>query len=113
MLCVLGGKQKSKMAGQCGQLVPWGKTTFVVRRTVLIGGIEKKISSSTEFLKKKSYGKYGYFTSGENSLNQLQTLFCVHSTLLEAVDQWTPAVLPTSPLYFSIAITRAMEEETR
>lgn len=37
---------------------------------------------------------------------------CVQSTLSEAVDQWTPAVLPTSPLYFSIAIIRAMEEET-
>ena len=41
--------------------VPWAKTTFAARRTVLTGGIEKKISSSTEFLKAKSYGKYGCF----------------------------------------------------
>lgn len=91
--------------------VPWVKMTFVVRQSVLIEGIEKETSSSTKFQRTKSYGKYGCFAEDENSLNQLLTLICVQSTLLEVVDQWTRIVLPTSLLYFVIAITRAMEDE--
>ena len=54
----LGGQDRI----QDGWLVrSWGRRTFVARRTVRIGGIEKKIFSFTEFLKKKSCGKYGCF----------------------------------------------------
>ena len=58
----LGGQAEIQDGWLCGQLrFPWVKTNFVVRQNVLIGGIGKKIYNSTEFLKTRSYGKYGCF----------------------------------------------------